>query len=99
MKEDTQIYITSDIAKVTGEKESYIYNSGLENDYYKSLIMKYITKYGKASRKELENLLKDKLPATLSDDNKVNRVRYLLKMLRKEKKYTMINQKICLVGK
>ena len=80
------IYISSDIAKVTGEKESYIYNSGLENDYYKSLIMKYITKYGKASRKELENLLKDKLPATLSDDNKVNRVRYLLKMLRKEKK-------------
>ena len=47
--------------------------------------MKYITKYGKASRKELENLLKDKLPATLSDDNKVNRIRYLLKMLRKEK--------------
>ena len=80
------IYISSDIAKVTGEKESYIYNSGLENDYYKSLIMKYITKYGKASRKELENLLKDKLPATLSDDNKVNRIRYLLKMLRKEKK-------------
>ena len=80
------IYISSDIAKVTGEKESYIYNSGLENDYYKSLIMKYITKYGKASRKELENLLKDKLPATLSDDNKVNRVRYLLESLRKEKK-------------
>ena len=80
------IYISSDIAKVTGEKESYIYNSGLENDYYKSLIMKYITKYGKASRKELENLLKDKLPATLNEDNKVNRVRYLLESLRKEKK-------------
>lgn len=80
------IYISSDIAKVTGEKESYIYNSGLENDYYKSLIMKYITKYGKASRKELENLLKDKLPATLNEDNKVNRVRYLLETLRKEKK-------------
>ena len=80
------IYISSDIAKVTDEKESYIYNSGLENDYYKSLIMKYITKYGKASRKELENLLKDKLPATLNEDNKVNRVRYLLETLRKEKK-------------
>ena len=80
------IYISSDIAKVTGEKESYIYNLGLENDYYKSLIMKYITKYGKASRKELENLLKDKLPATLNEDNKVNRVRYLLESLRKEKK-------------
>lgn len=80
------IYISSDIAKVTGEKESYIYNLGLENDYYKSLIMKYITKYGKASRKELENLLKDKLPAALNEDNKVNRVRYLLESLRKEKK-------------
>lgn len=78
------IYISSDIAKVTDEKEKYIYNSGLENDFYKELIIKYISEYGKASRKEIINLLKDKLPSSLDEKNKVNRTRYLIDSLKKE---------------
>lgn len=61
------IYISSKIAEITDEKENYIYNSGLDNDYYKQLIIKYIREYGKASRKELIKLLNKKLPDSLDE--------------------------------
>ncbi len=80
------IYISSDIAKITDKRETYIYNTGLENDFYKSLIIKYIKEYGQASRKEIINLLKDKLPSSLKEKNKVSRIRYLLDLLKKEGK-------------
>ena len=80
------IYISSDIAKITDEKEKYIYNTGLENEFYKSLIVKYINEYGQASRKEIINLLKDKLPSSLNEKNKVSRTRYLIDTLKKEGK-------------
>ena len=80
------IYISSDIARITGEKEEYVYNSGLENEFYMKMIMKYLNKYGSASRKEIIALLNDKLPKSLDNKNKVNRVRYLLDALKKEGK-------------
>lgn len=76
------VYISSKLAKITNEKDKYIYNTGLENDYYKKIIIKYIEEYGQASKKEIVNLLKDKLPNSLSDKNKVSRVRYLLALLK-----------------
>ena len=30
------IYISSNIAKITNDKENYIYNTGLENEFYKN---------------------------------------------------------------
>lgn len=76
------IYISSKIAKIVDEKDKYIYNSGLENDYYKKIIIKYIEEYGYATKKEIVKLLKDKLPSSLSDKNKVSRVRYLISLLK-----------------
>lgn len=78
------IYISSKLAKITDEKDKYIYNTGLENDYYKKIIIKYIEEYGQATKKEIVNLLRDKLPDSLSDKNKVSRVRYLLALLKDE---------------
>lgn len=80
------IYISSDIAKITDEKEMYIYNAGLENEFYKKLIIKYLSEYNQASRKEIINLLRDKLPSSLNEKNKISRTRYLLELLKKEGK-------------
>ncbi len=80
------VCISSDIAKITGNKEEYVYNSGLENDFYKEIIMKYLNEYGSASRKEIIALLNDKLPKSLDSKNKISRVRYLLDILKKEGK-------------
>ena len=80
------IYISSNIAKITNDKENYIYNTGLENEFYKNLIIKYISEYEQASRKEIINLLKDKLPSSLNEKTKISRIRYLLQLLKKEDK-------------
>lgn len=80
------IYISSDIAQITDNKENYIYNTGLENEFYKNLIIKCISEYGQASRKEIINLLKDKLPSSLNEKTKISRIRYLLDLLKKEEK-------------
>lgn len=77
------IYISSNIAKITNDKENYIYNTGLENE---NLIIKYISEYEQASRKEIINLLKDKLPSSLNEKTKISRIRYLLQLLKKEDK-------------
>ena len=80
------IYISSNIAKITNDKENYIYNTGLENEFYKNLIIKYISEYEQASRKEIINLLKDKVPSSLNEKTKISRIRYLLQLLKKEDK-------------
>lgn len=80
------IYVSSSIAKITGNKDEYVYNSGLENDFYKEMIIKYLNEYGSATRKEIISLLEEKLPKSLNNKNKINRVRYLLDILKKEGK-------------
>ena len=77
---------SDDIAKITGAKEEYVYNSGLENEFYKEIIIKYLNEYGSASRKEIIALLNDKLPKSLDNKNKISRVRYLLDTLKREGK-------------
>lgn len=80
------IYISSSLASLTEKKEEYVYNSGLENEFYMELIIKYIKEYCSASRKEIISLLKDKLPNSLDEIGKINRVRYLLNILKKQGK-------------
>ena len=80
------IYISSDIAKITNKEKEYIDNKGLDNAYYKDYVLTYIEKFGKATREEINNLLYSKLPANMSEKNKNNRVRYILSLLKKENK-------------
>lgn len=80
------IYISSDIARITNKKEEYIDNKGLDNKYYKDYIFSYIEKFGEASRSDINNFIYPKLPSNMSEKSKNNRVRYILYLLRKEGK-------------
>lgn len=80
------IYISSDIAKITNRKNEYIDNRGLDNSYYKDYIIAYIEKFSKASREDINNLIYPKLPSNMSEKNKNNRVRYIISLMRKEGK-------------
>jgi ATP-dependent DNA helicase RecG len=53
------------------------------------MIIEYLTKWEEASRKQIENLLWDKLSDVLSDSSKYNKVTNLLKALK-------LNEKIVL---
>jgi ATP-dependent DNA helicase RecG len=76
-------YISAKVAEWTGQKASYIHKRGLDDDYYRRLITEYLRKYLKASRKELDELLIDKLPEVLTHEQKEHKVRNLLQTLRR----------------
>lgn len=63
-------------------KRQYVKNKSFDDDYFRKLILNYLEKFGTASRKEIDLLIKDKLSAVLEDNQKKNKIDYLLKQLR-----------------
>ena len=54
------------------------------NKYYKDLIVEYLKQYDKARKKEIRELLWDKLPDALSEKQKENKIRNLLYSLKQK---------------
>lgn len=63
-------------------KSQYVKNKSFDDDYFRKLILNYLEKFGTASRKDIDLLLKDKLSDVLSDEQKVTKISNLLKRLR-----------------
>ncbi len=80
-----KIYVSSNIAKIVDEKAKYMDNKGLDNRFYKDYIVDYIRKFKQVSRQDINNLIYPRLPSNFSEDEKNQRVKYLLTILRKEK--------------
>ena len=84
-------HISSKVAETTDEKVKYIKQRGFKDDDYKSMILQFIAKYGKANKSDIENLIIDILPSVLNEKQKSNKVRNIVyAMSRKDK--TIINQ-------
>jgi len=79
------LFISSKVAKIVGEKAQYIKNKGFDDEYYKDLIIDFIKKFGKANKTEIRDLLFEKLPAVLSEVQKENKIRNLLTNLKAKK--------------
>lgn len=75
--------ISSKVADWTAQKARYIRNRGFDDGYYKQLVVEYLQRYEKASRKELDDLLLPKLPEVLDTDQKANKIRNLLQAMRR----------------
>lgn len=81
------VYLSLSVVKKTkhvGLKTNYIKNKSFDDDYYKKLIIDYITQFGKATRKELMALLENKLPETFSETQRFDKVTNLLSSLKKK---------------
>ncbi len=76
------IYISKSIAETTGQKAEYIKQKGFNKTYYKDMIIKYLNEFGKATRKDFENMLFDKLPEIMDEKQKRYKVRNLLTELK-----------------
>ncbi len=79
-------YISSEIAKATGEKAVYIKHRGFKDEHYKKMILEYIQKYGEASKKEIDDLILDILPTILDKKQKENKVRNIVYAMSKKDK-------------
>ena len=61
-------------------------NKSFDDDYFKKLIIDYISTFHKASRKEIDELLCNKLSETLTDRQKFDKITNLLSSLKRKKK-------------
>lgn len=80
------IYLSASLvtaSKHVGLKASYIRNKSFDDNYFKDLIIKYISQFGQASRTEISQLLADKLPETLNEQQKFDKITNLLASLRR----------------
>ena len=72
------LYISSNLAGVTGDRVKYIRNRAFDDAYYKDLVMKFLARYGQANRREIDEVLLDKLSEVLSEPQKRTKVRNLI---------------------
>jgi len=80
------LFVSAHIAEITGDKSSYIKYRDFGNIHYKRMVIDFIKKFGTASRKDIDDLLIDKLPDILSKAQKVNKISNLIsEMSRRDK--------------
>lgn len=79
------LYLSAGVSQAIDDEAGYIKNKAFDDQYYKDLIVKYLKQYGKAKKKDIRNLLWDKLPDVLSDKQKEYKIGNLLASLKKQK--------------
>lgn len=80
----SSLYLSASAAKSIDESANYIKNKGFDDKYYKDLIVEYLKKYERAKKKDIRDLLWDKLPNALNDTQKENKIRNLLSAMKKK---------------
>lgn len=76
------LYLSAEVSQAIDDEAAYIKNKAFDDQYYKDMIVKYITQYGKAKKKDIRNLLWDKLPDVLSETQKEYKIGNLLSSLK-----------------
>lgn len=71
-------FIAKTIAQKTGQKANYSKNKAFDKQYYLDLICKAIGEHGSLTRKEIDELLWNKLPDWMDDRKKKHRVTNLM---------------------
>ncbi len=79
-------HVSAVVANATASKADYIHTRAQDNVFYAKLVTDFISKFGKATRPELEKLLFSKLSDALSEEQKVKKVSNLLTSLRRSGK-------------
>jgi len=76
-------FIGLHVAQKAGDKASYTKNKAFDNQYYLDLILKAISQHHTMSRKDIDELLWNKLPDWMTDEQKKKKVENLIMELRK----------------
>ena len=77
------LFLSAQISKTIEQEAQYVKNKAFNDQYYKDLIIKYLEEYQKAQKKDFRELLWDKLPDILDDDQKNHKLSNLLTSMKK----------------
>ena len=78
------LYISADIANSLEKTEQYVKNKGFDDEFYRKLIVQYLKKYKYGTKNNFRILLMDKLPESLDERQKENKIRNLLYSLKRK---------------
>ncbi|MBB4842475.1 ATP-dependent DNA helicase RecG [Paucibacter oligotrophus] len=81
-------FIAKSLAQQTGQKASYSKNLAFDKQYYLDLICKAVKEHGSLARKDIDELLWNKLPDWMSDKQRKAKVGNLLTELRRKGQIT-----------
>lgn len=79
-------YISAALAKVTGQKALYSKNKGFNNQYYLDLILKAIKEHQTITRRDIDELITEKLPEVYNPKQKKIKINNLISELRNKGK-------------
>ena len=80
------VFVVSQIAEAAGNKAAYIKNRAFDNEHYKKMVMDFIKEYGSATRKEIDDLLINKLSDVLTEKQKISKINNLIYEMSKKGK-------------
>lgn len=78
------LIVAKGIAEATGKEVEYSLSKGLDDKYYKDFLMAAFKDHKKLNRSQANRLLLSKLPMSMSEEQKVDKVGNLLTFLRKK---------------
>jgi ATP-dependent DNA helicase RecG len=79
-------HLSASVHTEIGEKTKYIKNRGFDKGYYEKLILEFLRKFKKGTRKDINVLLMDKLPDVLTEKQKSSKITNLIYELSKKKR-------------
>lgn len=85
------VYVSKGVSEMVDDKVSYTKKSGFNDQYYKDLVLKYIKDFGSITKKDLYELLMDKLPDSLNEEQKKRKIRYLVNEILNKKEQRIKN--------
>jgi ATP-dependent DNA helicase RecG len=75
------LVVAGKIAALTGKKAQHIRDRGFDKKYYQDMILELIQEHGPVSRIDIDNLLINKLPEILTDQQKKSKIHNLISEL------------------
>lgn len=88
------LMVAKEVAQVTDQKAQYSKNKGLDDTYYRDLILAALKQHGQLSRPEINELLLSKLPDVLTEKQKETKITTLLTYLRRKGKIKTAEKKM-----
>ncbi|OXE37133.1 MAG: transcriptional regulator [Phenylobacterium zucineum] len=80
------LLVSDRVANATAQKARYIKTRPFDDHHYGEMVIVYLRKFGRASRKDIDELLLDKLSEVLDETQKKNKIGNLLSELRRKKR-------------
>jgi ATP-dependent DNA helicase RecG len=76
------LHLSKTVASNIGKRAEYTRKKGLDDDFYRKLLLDFVKEYRQVNRREVNDLLMEKLPDSMTEKQKFSKIGHLLTSLR-----------------